>query len=121
MQIGELAIRTGETLDTLRYYDKLGLIVARRRGNGYRDYADGTDALVKTIRLAQGLGFTLGEIAEVLPMLRDGQVPAETVRTMLADKLQRIDQRLAELAQLRQTLAERLEQVCPLRRGQLPA
>lgn len=116
MKIGDLSNLTGETPDTLRYYERIGLIQAGRRGNGYREYPAETAELVRLIRLAQGFGFSLTEVKAVLPLFRDGEVPEETLRQLLNDKLLLVDERLAALTQLRDELAHRLTTVCPLRR-----
>lgn len=122
MQIGELAAATGLSRDTLRYYEKRGLLTARRSGNGYRDYPEEAAGWLRYIRMAQALGFTLQEIEADLPLLaaltRDSAATAEALRAALQAKLAEIDRRIDGLQALRGELTQRLgEQLgdCPLR------
>jgi DNA-binding transcriptional MerR regulator len=117
MQIGELSLATGLTRDALRFYEKRGLLVARRRANGYREYpAEAVDWL-RYVQVAQALGFTLAEIESGMPVLSSPGDPAPALREALRRKLADIDERIAGLAALRADLARRLEgpmQECPL-------
>lgn len=119
MQIGELAEATGLSRDTLRFYEKRGLLVARRQSNGYREYpAEAVDWL-RYLRTAQALGFTLAEIEEGLPLLSDRDNSGPQLREAMQRKLADIDARIAGLVALRADLARRLEEQadCPLRSG----
>ncbi|WP_374672879.1 MerR family transcriptional regulator [Ideonella sp.] len=116
MRIGELAAASGLTRETLRFYEREGLIRARRLSNGYRHYPPETVMLVQYIRTAQQLGFTLAEIGHRLPEVWDGPDAAAGVVAVLAQKLQEIDGRIAALQALRQDLAARLPTACPLSR-----
>eukprot|EP01032_Pedospumella_encystans_P037187 gene37187-42118_t len=69
MQIGEIAAATGISRDTLRFYEKRGLLRARRSANGYRDYPPEAVDWLRYIRTAQQLGFSLKEIEADLPLL----------------------------------------------------
>lgn len=114
MQIGELSERTGLSRDALRFYEKRGLIRARRRPNGYRHYPEGTLFLLDYVRTAQRLGFTLAEIETELPQLQAEGLTAARVETILRGKVAIIDARIADLQVLRDDLAGRLTEVCPL-------
>jgi MerR family copper efflux transcriptional regulator len=120
MRIGDMAQATGLSRDTLRFYEKRGLLRARRGANGYRDYPlDAVDWL-RYLRTAQQLGFTLAEIEADMPLLAAPDAPetAALLRAALANKLADIDARIAGLSQLRAELARRLDaqiQDCPLR------
>ena len=119
MQIGELAEVTGLSRDTLRYYEKRGLLVARRTANGYRDYPTEAVDWLRYIRIAQALGFTLQEIEADLPLLAAPvEQSAAVLRTALQAKLAEIDRRIDGLQALRgellHRLSERMEE-CPLR------
>lgn len=119
MQIGEVALATGLSRDTLRYYEKRGLLRSRRSVNGYRDYPPETVDWLNYIRTAQTLGFTLQEIETGLPLLDAPENSALVLREVLAAKLLEIDQRIAGLTMLRGALAQRLEEPmaeCPLAR-----
>lgn len=120
MRIGTLAARTGLSPDSLRFYEKRGLLQARRCDNGYRDYPEEAVQWLAYVRTAQQLGFTLAEIAADLPRLAQGKDSAPALRATLARKLADIDTRILALQQLRAELASRLEQTlgaadCPLR------
>jgi MerR family copper efflux transcriptional regulator len=120
MQIGEMAQATGLSRDTLRFYEKRGLLRARRGANGYRDYPPEAADWLRYLRTAQQLGFTLAEIEADMPLLASAGDPAtaELLRAALARKLGEIDARIDGLTQLRGELARRLEPqaaACPLR------
>lgn len=119
MQIGAMAQATGLSRDTLRYYEKRGLLRARRGANGYRDYPPEAVNWLRYLRTAQELGFTLAEIEADMPLLAAPDAPetAKLLRAALAKKLGDIDARIAGLSQLRGELARRLGehmQDCPL-------
>ena len=114
MLIGELATASGLSREALRFYEQQGLIRARRLDNGYRDYPPEVVTLVQYIRTAQQLGFTLAEIGDRLPAIWDAAEPGPALAQVLAAKLQEIDDRIAALQGLRQTLAERVATDCPL-------
>lgn len=117
MQIGEIASATGISRDTLRFYEKRGLLNARRNANGYRDYPPEAVDWLRYIRTAQQLGFSLKEIEADLPLLAAPQASAEQLRAALQAKMAEIDQRIAGLTALRCELARRLDEPmadCPL-------
>ena len=117
MQIGEMADATGLSRDTLRFYEKRGLLRARRSANGYRDYPPEAVDWLRYIRLAQTLGFTLNEIEADLPLLAEPDAAAPPLRAALQRKLADIDQRISGLQMLRGELARRIGddmQNCPL-------
>lgn len=113
MQIGELARRLGISVEAIRFYEARGLVRSDRRQNGYRDFPESAVTVLALVRQAQGLGFTLAEIAEVLNGL-NGDLPAEAVRALLEDRIARVERQMAELARLRDLLQTRLEAVCAL-------
>ena len=118
MQIGELATATGLSRDTLRFYEKRGLLAPRRGSNGYRDYPPEAVQWMRYVRTAQSLGFTLAEIEADLPLLADADASAPRLRTALQGKLAEIDRRVEGLVALRDELARRLDETmaaCPMR------
>ena len=120
MQIGQIAEATGLSRDTLRFYEKRGLLRARRSANGYRDYPPEAVDWLRYIRLAQTLGFTLAEIEADLPLLTEPDAAAPQLRAALERKLADIDQRINNLQLLRGQLSRRLSddmQNCPLQGG----
>lgn len=115
MRIGQVAARTGVSIDALRFYEEKGLIYPRRTANGYRIYPEQTLQLVGYIKLAQQLGFSLSEIGENLPLLwNSAQASAEVLARLFTEKLALLDGRIEQMQSLRALLAERAAQVCPL-------
>ncbi|TDV58221.1 MerR family copper efflux transcriptional regulator [Pseudomonas graminis] len=115
MKIGEVAVRAGVSVDALRFYEEKGLIKPQRSANGYRHYPEETLQLVRYIKLAQQLGFSLKEIGENLPLLWNSeQVSSDVLRGLFAEKIALLDERIAQMHALRSLLAERAGQVCPL-------
>lgn len=105
LRIGDVGARAGLNPKTLRYYEALGLLPSPfREANGYRRYPPETLELLAFIRQAQGLGFTLGEIKEILAIRRRGQVPCSHVRTLLRAKAAELDRKLADLVTLRRRI-----------------
>ena len=105
MRIGEVARRAGVNVETLRYYERRGLLDEPPRGiNGHRDYDEATVRFVKAVKEAQRLGFTLEEIAEHARLTGVGRAH-EAVRTRVAQKLDEIDERIASLRRVREELA----------------
>ena len=114
MRVGTLAAETGASTDTIRLYEARGLIRSDRRSNGYRAFDPSAIGLIRTIRLAQRLGFTLREVGDVLGTLQEAGLPAERIRTLLTSKLDDVDGRIADLHALRSLLQTRLDDVCGL-------
>jgi MerR family copper efflux transcriptional regulator len=115
MRIGDVAKRTGVSVDALRFYEERGLINPQRTANGYRLYPQETLQLVGYIKLAQQLGFSLAEIGENLPLLwSTAGVSSDLLAELFAQKIALLDERVAQIQILRSALAERAAQVCPL-------
>ncbi|MEV6018782.1 MULTISPECIES: MerR family transcriptional regulator [unclassified Streptomyces] len=115
MRIGELAAQTGMSRDTIRFYEKVGLVTGRRLPNGYRDFPPETVAWLAYVRTAQALGFTLAEIARTGETLREAPDSAEALSALFEEKLRIVETRIAELATLRTDLVTRIGTGCPLR------
>ncbi|MFE0510452.1 MerR family transcriptional regulator [Streptomyces sp. NPDC058964] len=115
MRIGELAAQAGTTRDTIRFYERIGLVTGRRLANGYRDFPPETVPWLHYVRTAQTLGFSLAEIARHGEELRDAQDSASALSALFEEKIRVIDVRMAELAALRAELGERVGTGCPLR------
>jgi MerR family copper efflux transcriptional regulator len=114
MRIGELAAQAGITKDTIRFYEKRGLVTGQRLPNGYRDFPPGTVTWLHYIRTAQSLGFSLAEIARHGEELRDAPDTAEALSALFQEKIHVIDARMTELAALRADLEVRVGTGCPL-------
>ncbi|MDQ6956662.1 MAG: heavy metal-responsive transcriptional regulator [Mariprofundaceae bacterium] len=106
MKIGELSKMTGVSIDTVRYYEKRGLIPSPVRSRaGYRQYGEHDAKRLLFIVQAKGLGFTLEEIGQLLALRSDGRACVE-VRSAAQSKAQEIDLKIQKLSQVRQTLLE---------------
>ena len=91
---------------TLRYYEEVGLLLAAgRTPAGYRDYGPEVLDRLHFIRRGQAAGLTLAQIGQVLAIRDRGQAPCQHVTDLLDTRLAVIDRQLAELAQLRTTIA----------------
>lgn len=100
MRIGQLAAQAAVNVQTLRYYERRGLVPAtRRKASGYREYDADAVGRVRFIKHAQTLGFTLGDIAELLELRACPEVQARAERAIA-----RIDGKLAELERMRTIL-----------------
>lgn len=108
MRIGELADRVGVPTQTVRFYERRGLLPApRRQPNGYRAYGEDAAGRLRFIRTAQAAGLTLAEIKGVLDLRDDGAAPCAHVAQLLDTKLEEVRQRKRQLA----TLEDQLEQL----------
>jgi DNA-binding transcriptional MerR regulator len=112
MRIGELAHTVGVTADTIRYYEREGLLpVPRRTPGGYRDYGPEVLDDLRFIKKAQALGLKLRDVREVLDISSGGKPPCEHVRATVSARLAEVERRLKELRALRATLRETLERL----------
>jgi len=103
--IGELAARGGTTRKAVRLYETAGILPApRRTASGYRVYDAEALRLLGFVRQAQRLGFTLGEIREIVGIKRAGRAPCPHVRDLVRRKADELDQRLEDLQQVRNGL-----------------
>ena len=109
MKIGEVAKVTGIGIETLRFYEKSGLLDSpSRTESGYRIYnADVLDRL-DFIKRAQVLGFSLDEIKRIIADRRAGQSPCAEVREIVRNRLAELDARMREMKRYRNELATAL-------------
>jgi DNA-binding transcriptional MerR regulator len=111
LKIGEVAKRGGVSVETLRFYERQGLLgPPARTESGYRLYDEGVLEQLEFIRRAQALGFSLAEIARVIADRRAGQSPCAEVREIVRARLRELDERLAELQRYRGELAATLHE-----------
>lgn len=112
MRIGELARRSGTAAETVRYYEREGLLPAPpRQGGNYRDYGEAELARLKFIRHCRSLDLSLAEIRALLAVRDAPQASCAGVTGLIETHLAHVAQRIAELQQLRQQL-ERLREAC---------
>jgi MerR family copper efflux transcriptional regulator len=116
LTISRLAERAGVGIDTVRYYERAGLLPAPpRRASGYRDYPADAVRRLRFIRRAKELGFTLTEIGELLELSDprgDGKRGMRAVKRAAETKLAVVDHKLAELQRVRDGLHQLIE-ACP--------
>jgi DNA-binding transcriptional MerR regulator len=112
MRIGEIAARAAVNVQTLRYYERRGLLAPpARRASGYRDFDSAAVERVRFIRHAQQLGFTLGEITELLALRVEGGAACADVERRARATIARVDRQVAALRRMRTTLV-RLAKAC---------
>ncbi len=112
LRIGEVAGEAGVNVQTLRFYERRGLLkTASRRPSGYREYAPDSVRRVRFIKRAQQLGFTLNEVQELLRLRDDPSVPCPEVRATAQAKVAEIDEKIRHLRAMKKAL-EALAQSC---------
>lgn len=105
MTIGQVARRAGVGVETVRFYEKKGLIPEPpRRSSGYREYPPETCDRITFIRRAKTLGFTLEEIGELLELRVHPTRSCATVRKRAGAKIGAIEEKIADLRRMRTTL-----------------
>lgn len=113
MTIGTLARQAGLSSETLRYYERLGLIQPfSRSAANYRLYDESAVDRLRFIRRAQSLGFSLAEIGELLALHSQPEADMSTVKAMAEAKIGAIDEKIEDLRRMRSGL-ESLAQLCP--------
>ena len=106
MRVGEVAERAGVNVETLRYYERRGLLPEPERApSGHRRYDEETVRFVRAIKDAQAVGFTLAEIEEYVRVAHRSGAPSEALRVRMAAKIDQIDGRIAALRRMRDELA----------------
>ncbi|MEM1056041.1 MAG: MerR family DNA-binding transcriptional regulator [Bacteroidota bacterium] len=107
MTIGALAKATGASIDTIRFYERRGLLPRpRRTAGGFRDYDAGAEVRLAAIARAKALGFTLEEILTLLHLADAPEADAQAVRDAAADRLDETERALADLTRRRDALAQ---------------
>lgn len=123
MRIGEVAVQAGVNIQTLRYYERRGLLRApQRRPSGYREYSPEVVRVIRFVKHAQELGFTLAEVEDLLRLRTDQRTSCAEVRAAASAKITDIDQRLRRLRAIKhalQTLVdsctrESSARICPI-------
>lgn len=105
MRIGELARRAGVNVQTVRYYERRGLLPEpARRESGYREYTPDCLERLQFIRRSQELGFTLSEIEDLLALRTDPHTTAADVKARADAKVADIEARIQDLRQIQRAL-----------------
>jgi DNA-binding transcriptional MerR regulator len=111
LRIGELARRAGTSPDTLRHYERVGVLPApRRAANGYRVYPESAVQRVVLVKRALAIGFTLDELRSILAERDRGGAPCREVRALAARKLSALEAWLFDLERVRDRLRHLLEE-----------
>src|SRR3712207_5676151 len=117
MRIGEVARHADVNVQTLRYYERRGLLPApRRRPSGYREYSPDTVRLVRFIKRAQELGFSLRDIAELIELRQNPARNCAGVRAAAIRKAEDVADRIRQLTAVREAL-EQFASACDSARG----
>ena len=123
MRTSELAGQAGVNPQTLRYYERRGLLDEPPRSpGGYRDYPPGAVELLRFIKRAQQLGFTLDEVDELLHLDHGGPDSCDAARALAESRKADLEARIADLQRMRDSLADliatcdlpRTDRSCPL-------
>lgn len=113
MQIGELARRAGVPIDTVRYYERQGILPPPdRQASGYRRYGDDDVARLQFVRRAKGLGFSLAEVRELLALSARPADDMAGLKAAASAKLADVGHKIAELERVQAGL-EALTDACP--------
>jgi DNA-binding transcriptional MerR regulator len=106
LKIGDVAARTALTVDTVRFYEKEGLLGTVKRTSGIRRYDPAAVRRLEFVRKAVSLGFSLAEIRSLLALRVTSRTSCETLRDRALAKLADVDARIAELDRMRAALAQ---------------
>ena len=123
MKIGELALAAQTQVETIRYYERLGLLKPiLRKDSGYRVYDEKAVKVIRFIKHAQELGFSLEEISGLLKLRADTKAKCSGVQKQAIKHLADVDKKLSKLKRIRSSLLEMIskcqarktETDCPL-------
>lgn len=112
MLIGELSKRSGLSRDTIRFYEKHGLITVgrkERRFNNYKEYSEDTLQRLQSVKLIKSFGFTLNEASDLLDLIDVNQATCNNVSDKIGEKVQLLDGKIKELINIRTMLLNGLK------------
>ncbi|HEV2668658.1 MAG TPA: heavy metal-responsive transcriptional regulator [Blastocatellia bacterium] len=109
LRSGELARLSGVSADTLRHYERKGLLKPRRAPNGYREYTRHAVERVRLIRAALAIGFKLDDLQRVFKIRDAGGAPCRQVRELAAAKLDELEALVRDLTAMRDEMRELLK------------
>ena len=106
MWISEAATQAGVNAQTIRYYERRGLLPRQpRRTSGYREFPDEAVRVVRFVKRAQDLGFTLDEIEELLKLRNDKRRDRGRIRAVAGNRIREIERKIGELQAMRRALS----------------
>ena len=111
MNISQASAASGLPAKTLRYYEEIGLIRPDRRDNGYRDYSEQAVHTLRFLARARALGFGIEDCRSLLALWQDKDRASADVRRIAQDHLNEIEDKIAALSDMRETLRH-LVQTC---------
>ncbi|MBV6761440.1 MerR family transcriptional regulator [Rhodococcus opacus] len=123
MRSSELATRAGVNVQTLRYYERRGLLAQPPRSpSGYRAYPPDAAAVVRFIKRAQDHGFSLDEVQELLHLAEGGPEDCDAARALAEARMAALAERIADLQRMQRSLSQlvdtcerpRSDRCCPL-------
>ena len=118
MKTGQVAAQSGVNIQTLRYYERRGLLEAPpRRPSGYREYASDAVRVIRFVKRAQDLGFSLDEVESLLELAAGGPQNCDKARALAAEKLAEIEGKISRLRVMQDSLT-RLVETCERPRHQ---
>lgn len=113
LSIGKVANRAGVSVETIRFYERKGLLAEPvRKESGYRQYAEDDIRKLVFIQHAKNLGFSLNEIKELMSIQSDSSATSREIKNMAENKLQDIEEKIKMLQRMRRTLKPLVEK-CP--------
>lgn len=105
MRIGELATATGTKAETIRYYEREGILpAADRTDSNYRDYSDDHLTALTFVRRARQLGFSMAQVRELLALSDSADKPCKEVDELVREQLEEVEQKIVDLSSLRNEL-----------------
>ncbi len=112
LTVSKLAEQAGTSADTVRYYERIGLLPeAERSASGYRLYGDEAVERLRFIKQAQRFGLRLEAIGELLDVRRRGLCPCGHTRRMLEDRVAELDEEMSSLARLRAGIVTMIDEL----------
>lgn len=106
MNIGEVAKRSGLPAKTVRYYEDIGLVTPLREANGYRAFREQDLHKLSFLGQARALGFSIEDCRTLLALYEDKNRASHDVKSIASEHLDRINQKIADLVEMRDVLAE---------------
>jgi Cu(I)-responsive transcriptional regulator len=106
MNISEVSKRAGLPAKTIRYYEEIGLVSPARSGNGYRSFRESDLHKLAFLGRARALGFSIEDCRNLMTLYEDRGRASSDVKAIASEHLVAIDAKLAELSQMRNTLAD---------------